>query len=54
LGGYAGQIVEGPIRSERALGDAVHAFEEIRVTALYFQPTTASLDQVVGSQFPSL
>lgn len=46
LGDYADMIAEGALRSEAAIRGAVRAFEDAGVTELYFDPTTASLDQV--------
>jgi alkanesulfonate monooxygenase SsuD/methylene tetrahydromethanopterin reductase-like flavin-dependent oxidoreductase (luciferase family) len=46
LGEYADRIAESALRSESAIRDAVRAFEDIGITELYFDPTTASLDQV--------
>jgi alkanesulfonate monooxygenase SsuD/methylene tetrahydromethanopterin reductase-like flavin-dependent oxidoreductase (luciferase family) len=46
LGEWADRIVEGALRSDTAIRDAVRAFEDIGVTEFYFDPTAASLDQV--------
>lgn len=46
LGPYADQIAEGALRSEQTLRDAVRAFTEAGITELYFDPTTAALNQV--------
>lgn len=46
LGEYAEMIASGALRSESAIRDAVHAFEDAGITELYIDPTTASLDQV--------
>jgi alkanesulfonate monooxygenase SsuD/methylene tetrahydromethanopterin reductase-like flavin-dependent oxidoreductase (luciferase family) len=46
LGEYAERIADGALRTEAAIRDAARAFEDIGFTELYFDPTTASLDQV--------
>lgn len=46
LGDYAGAIADGALRSEAAVTDAVRAFAEVGISELYFDPTTASLEQV--------
>jgi len=46
LGDYAEMIAEGALRSEAAIRGAVQAFGDAGVTELYFDPTTASLDQI--------
>lgn len=46
LGDYAEMIAEGAFRSEAAIRGAVQAFSDAGVTELYFDPTTASLDQI--------
>lgn len=46
LGDWAETIAQGALRSEDAVRGAVRAFADAGVTELYFDPTTASLDQV--------
>lgn len=46
LGEFAEQVADGALRSESAIRDATRAFEDIGITELYLDPTTASLDQV--------
>jgi alkanesulfonate monooxygenase SsuD/methylene tetrahydromethanopterin reductase-like flavin-dependent oxidoreductase (luciferase family) len=46
LGDWTETIAQGALRSEDAVRGAVAAFEAAGVTELYFDPTTASLDQV--------
>ena len=46
LGDYAEMVAEGALRSEAAIRGAVQAFRDAGVTELYFDPTTASLDQL--------
>jgi alkanesulfonate monooxygenase SsuD/methylene tetrahydromethanopterin reductase-like flavin-dependent oxidoreductase (luciferase family) len=46
LGDWAETIAQGALRSEDAVRGAVQAFADAGVTELYFDPTTASLDQV--------
>jgi alkanesulfonate monooxygenase SsuD/methylene tetrahydromethanopterin reductase-like flavin-dependent oxidoreductase (luciferase family) len=45
-GQYAEQIAEGALRTEAAVRDAARAFADIGITELYFDPTTAAIDQV--------
>jgi alkanesulfonate monooxygenase SsuD/methylene tetrahydromethanopterin reductase-like flavin-dependent oxidoreductase (luciferase family) len=45
-GEYAEMIAEGALRSAAAIRAAVRGFEDVGITELYFDPTTASLDQV--------
>jgi alkanesulfonate monooxygenase SsuD/methylene tetrahydromethanopterin reductase-like flavin-dependent oxidoreductase (luciferase family) len=45
-GEWAGRIAESALRSEPAVRDAVQAFADLGITELYFDPTTASIDQV--------
>jgi alkanesulfonate monooxygenase SsuD/methylene tetrahydromethanopterin reductase-like flavin-dependent oxidoreductase (luciferase family) len=46
LGDYTKMIVDGALRSEDAVKEAIRAFEDAGITELYFDPTKASLDQV--------
>ena len=46
LGEYAEMISEGALRSPSAIRDAVRGFDDAGITELYFDPTTASLDQI--------
>jgi len=46
LGDYATMIAENALRSESAVADAVKAFADVGITELFFDPTTAFLDQV--------
>jgi alkanesulfonate monooxygenase SsuD/methylene tetrahydromethanopterin reductase-like flavin-dependent oxidoreductase (luciferase family) len=46
LGAYVDQIAEGALRTQDAVRGAVRAFSDAGVTELYFDPTTASLDQL--------
>jgi alkanesulfonate monooxygenase SsuD/methylene tetrahydromethanopterin reductase-like flavin-dependent oxidoreductase (luciferase family) len=46
LGGFAGQVAEGALRSPEAIRAEAAAFEEAGVTELYLDPTVGSLDQV--------
>ncbi len=46
LGDFTETVAQGALRSEDAVRGAVKAFEAVGVTELYFDPTTASLDQV--------
>jgi alkanesulfonate monooxygenase SsuD/methylene tetrahydromethanopterin reductase-like flavin-dependent oxidoreductase (luciferase family) len=46
LGEHAERIAEGALRSASAIRAAVERFEDAGVTELYFDPTTASPDQV--------
>ena len=46
LGDWTDQIVNGALRSEKAVRGAVSAFEDAGVTELTFDPTTTSLDQI--------
>jgi alkanesulfonate monooxygenase SsuD/methylene tetrahydromethanopterin reductase-like flavin-dependent oxidoreductase (luciferase family) len=45
-GQYAEQIAEGALRTEAAVRDAAREFADIGITELYFDPTTAAIDQV--------
>jgi len=42
----AERVVDSALRSETALTDAVRAVEEIGITGLFLDPTTAALHQV--------
>jgi alkanesulfonate monooxygenase SsuD/methylene tetrahydromethanopterin reductase-like flavin-dependent oxidoreductase (luciferase family) len=46
LGGFAEQIADGALRSEAAIAGAVSGFADVGVTELYFDATTADLDQI--------
>ncbi len=46
LGGDAAMIADNALRTESAVADAVRAFADVGITELFFDPTTASLDQV--------
>ena len=46
LGEWADRIGESALRSETAIKETVRAFGDLGFTELYFDPTTASLDQV--------
>jgi alkanesulfonate monooxygenase SsuD/methylene tetrahydromethanopterin reductase-like flavin-dependent oxidoreductase (luciferase family) len=46
LGDYVDMIAEGALRSQAAIRSAVRGFEDVGVTELYFDPTTASLEQI--------
>jgi alkanesulfonate monooxygenase SsuD/methylene tetrahydromethanopterin reductase-like flavin-dependent oxidoreductase (luciferase family) len=46
LGDYADRVADGALRSQTAVTDAVRAFEEIGISELFFDPTTADLHQV--------
>jgi hypothetical protein len=46
VGEYTERVVDSALRSETAVADAVRAFEEIGITELFFDPTTAALHQV--------
>jgi len=46
LGEWAGRIADSALRSESAIRGAVRAFADAGITELYFDPTTASVDQV--------
>jgi alkanesulfonate monooxygenase SsuD/methylene tetrahydromethanopterin reductase-like flavin-dependent oxidoreductase (luciferase family) len=43
---YVGFIVEGALRTEQAVKDAVKAFEDAGVTELVFDPTVPDLDEI--------
>jgi len=45
-GEWAGRIADSALRSESAIRGAVRAFADAGITELYFDPTTASIDQV--------
>ncbi|HEY3501850.1 MAG TPA: LLM class flavin-dependent oxidoreductase [Actinocatenispora sp.] len=45
-GPYAEQIAAGALRTEAAVADAVRAFADAGFTELYFDPTTAGVEQV--------
>ncbi len=45
-GPVAQQIADGMLTSDRAVRDALRAFEDVGVTELYLDPATPSLDQV--------
>jgi alkanesulfonate monooxygenase SsuD/methylene tetrahydromethanopterin reductase-like flavin-dependent oxidoreductase (luciferase family) len=46
LADYVGFIVEGAVRTEQAVRDAVKAFEDAGVTELVFDPTVPDLDEI--------
>jgi hypothetical protein len=46
LGDYVERVVDSALRSETAVADAARAFEEIGITELFFDPTTAAVHQV--------
>src|SRR4051794_10925298 len=46
LADYVGFIVEGAVRTEQAVKDAVKAFEDVGVTELIFDPTVPDLDEI--------
>ena len=46
VGAYADMIAEGALRSEAAIRDTLHAFEDAGFTEVYLDPTVASLDQL--------
>jgi alkanesulfonate monooxygenase SsuD/methylene tetrahydromethanopterin reductase-like flavin-dependent oxidoreductase (luciferase family) len=46
LSDYVSFIVEGALRSEQAVKDAVKAFEDAGVTELIFDPTVPDLDEI--------
>jgi hypothetical protein len=39
-------VADSALRSESAIAGAARGFEDIGVTELYFDPTTAALDQL--------
>ena len=43
---YVSFIVEGALRSEQEIKDAVKAFEDAGVTELVFDPTVPDLDEI--------
>ncbi|MGZ4427042.1 MAG: LLM class flavin-dependent oxidoreductase [Nocardioidaceae bacterium] len=46
LGPYAEAVADGALRSETAVREAAKGFADAGITELFFDPTTASLDQV--------